>query len=403
MERITALVTGADHPTGLGSARALRAAGARVVGFADHPGVATCRSRAWSEVRPLRARTPADVAQEILTHAASIDGPVFLLSTVDDLVLEFARLQHQFPAHVRSCLPPLDTAEILLEKTRFAIWAAERGFPVPRTAVAESMGELEALLRDFPLPSLLKPMFRTREWDRNSPLAKVIILKDRADLRGIGFDLFAAAPSYVLSEWIDGEDSDVLFYLTYLGPDSEIVAGFSGRKLLQYPRLTGSTAVCTDNVDPVLDKMSEDLFRAARCTGLASLEVKRSPKDNRYLITEPTVGRPNLQSPCAELGGRNIVGIAMRHTWGRHWSDLVGSERRCLWVEESAIFQLLTSPGLPPFPARMIAGEALHARRFAGAHFRLSDPAPFTSLLAGWVKGGLRRGSGRGVSAEARA
>jgi D-aspartate ligase len=212
-----------------------------------------------------------------------------------------------------------------------------------------------------------------------------------ADLERVPFDPFAVAPAYVISEWIEGDDADVLFCLTYLDSDSEMLASFTGRKLLQYPRLTGSTAICTDRPDPALEELTASVLRKAGCQGLASLEVKRSATDGRYYITEPTVGRPNLQSHAAVKGGVNLHGIALRHAWGEDYSDLTGPRRRCVWFEERGLFEILTTRTGVPVPMRLIAGEALKARRPAAAHFSLTDPKPFASMSWSWVRNGVRR------------
>ena len=44
--------------------------------------------------------------------------------------------------------------------------------------------------------------------------------------------------------------------------------------------------------------------------GLGSMEYKRDPRDNKYYMIEPTVGRADLQSGIADINGLNIPLIA---------------------------------------------------------------------------------------------
>lgn len=390
-QETTAFVTGADLSTGLGSARALRAAGARVVGFAERPGSATCRSRVWSAVHPLSGGAAECMVDEVLARASEVCEPVFLLPTQDDFVEILARRRAELPGNVRTCLPDPAVVEVLLAKTRFSAWASERGYPVPRTVVVESAEQLEAAVAGFRFPAILKPVVRTPGWQRRSPVDKVLFLEGPEALREVPFDLFEAAPAYVLSEWIEGEDSDVRYCLAYLDEDSEMIASFTGRKLLQYPRLTGSTAVCVGGEDAGLAALAARLFKEAGCTGLASLEVKRSAADGRDLITEPTVGRPNLQSSSAYYGGRNLVGIAMRHTMGLDHHDLLGPVRPCVWVHEQAVVRLLLSRACLSLPYGRVLAESWKARRVAGAFFTRSDPRPLTGLASEWLERRLAR------------
>jgi predicted ATP-grasp superfamily ATP-dependent carboligase len=391
MKTITAFVTGADHPTALGAARALHAAGATVIGFTHRHEAWACRSRAWAEIRRLSGGAVDEAASEVLSAAEGSNCPIFLLPTEDDMVAEFSRTRDQFPELVRMCCPPDHVVRTLLEKTRFVDWAESRGYPVPRSKVAHSKEELTALLKSFSYPAILKPLVRTPEWQRSSPVEKAIRLEASGDIEGLPFDLFRVAPSYVVSEWIEGDDSDVYFCLAFLDSRSEIVASFSGRKLLQYPRLTGSTAICASNDLPELDVMTADLFRAVGCQGLASLEVKRSATDGKLLITEPTVGRPNLQSFAAVAAGVNLCGIAMRHVWGQDFSDLLGPRKQCVWIEESGLFEVLTTRTRVPVPVRMILREAVRARRISGAYLAISDPGPFVAMAGNWARNGFRR------------
>ena len=395
METITAFITGADHPTGLGAARALRAAGAKAIGFTHRPGAWTCRSRAWAEIRLLSGPAAEVAASEVVAAALDTKGPIFLLPTTDDMVAEFSRIQDQFPEHIRMCCPPNNTVQILLEKTRFADWTESRSYPMPRSKVARSQGDLTALLEDFNFPAILKPLVRTPEWQKASPVEKAIRIEASEDVERIPFDLFRVAPSYVLSEWIPGDDSDVYFYLAFLDSHSEIVASFTGRKLLQYPRLTGSTAICAATNFPELEALATDLFRSVGCQGLASLEVKQSALDGKIFITEPTVGRPNLQSFSAVVAGVNLYGIAMRHAWDQDFADLLGPQKRCVWIEERGLFEVLTSRTGIPIPLRLILREIVRARRIAGAYLSVSDPGPFAAMLGSWIRNGFRRISRR--------
>lgn len=388
---ITAIVTGADSPTGLGAARGLRSAGARVIGFAHKPTALSCRSRVWDTVECFSNNDADASVAQVLAFVANMTGPVFLLPSEDDLAAEFSKLQGQFPDNVRFCGPSYDIVQLLLEKTEFSVWAKTQGFPVPKTVPIHSHQELLNCLECFNYPAILKPLVRTPEWQTASPVEKVIRLESPNDIKTIPFDLFKVAPSYILSEWIEGADEDVYFCLVFLDSESKVIASHTGRKLLQFPRLTGSTAICVDADLPPLEKLTADLFRSARCKGLASLEVKRSTKDGQLLITEPTVIRPNLQSYSAVAGGVNLYGIAMRYAWSRDYSDLLLPKKRCLWIQEGLLFEVFTTRSNIPVPVRTILREFVKVRRISAAYFSLRDPAPFLMMLASWIRNGLRR------------
>ena len=79
---------------------------------------------------------------------------------------------------------------------------------------------------------------------------------------------------------------------------------------------------------------------AANFIGLGSLEVKKSETDDRYYITEPTVGRNNMQSYIAVAGGVNLTLAAFDDASASH-HHRDPKRRRAVWIEEDSLLQAL--------------------------------------------------------------
>ena len=380
-----ALVTGADHPTGLGAARALRAAGAQVWGLAYRTDAWPCRSNVWSRLATVESADPTAYLDSMMAMARHLDAPAFLLPIQDDVVQAISTHREDLSVHYRFLLPDHTTVETFLDKTLFYDWALHRAFPHPKSYVAKSSDELSQILARIRFPAVIKPLYRTAGWQQSSPAQKAIRLHGPEDRDRIGFDLFKAAPAYLVSRWIAGADSDVHYCLTYFDADSNMVASYTGRKLLQYPRLTGSTAICVGTDNRYLRELTATVFREARFRGLGSLEVKRCATDGRYYITEPTVGRPNLQSYSAVPGGVNLAALAMYDALG-HALPKPTRVRNCLWLEENALLQVATEVSSEPIPWRLLLREALRARRMAGAYFSWCDTGPFRAMVRRYLR-----------------
>ncbi|MGH3671780.1 MAG: hypothetical protein ACRDSH_14275, partial [Pseudonocardiaceae bacterium] len=69
--------------------------------------------------------------------------------------------------------------------------------------------------------------------------------------------------------------------------------------------------------------------------GFGSLEVRRSTRDGRMLITEPTVGRPDLQTALAAAAGVNLVDMAYRDAL-RMPAPPSRPSREAIWIHETA-------------------------------------------------------------------
>jgi D-aspartate ligase len=386
---IITVVTGADHPTGLGSGRALTRAGARVIGVTRSPSAAPCRSRVWRPLHPLGEESVGWI-EGLADLGATLEQPAFLLPTQDHVVADLSRQRAELTEFYRFVLPPDDVVQTFLDKTRFYEWARHFDLPLPASRIVHSEAELRAALHDMPLPVILKPLYRTPAWNRMSPVEKAMRFDAASELDRIRFDLFAAAPALIVSHWIEGPDSSVHYCLAYCERPGEIRASFTGRKLLQYPRQTGSTAICVGTENGEVREIAEETFRHSRFEGIGSVEVKYGA-DGRPYITEPTVGRPNLQSYSAVAAGCNLHALAMAHALGLEWHSPKRGRRNCWWIEEGAVLELVTSRSGQSVPWSLLGREALRARRIAGAYWVWWDPAPAASLIAHKARRWFRR------------
>lgn len=385
--RPVAVITGAEHPTGLGSGRAVHQAGGRAWGLTTNTGAAASRSRVWKKLRVVASSAERlDALREL---ARELDGPAFLLPTQDELVAQVSACRAELGEHYRFRYPDDEIVQTFLDKTRFHDWARPLGLPLPESHVVHSEGDLDAALRNMPFPVIIKPFYRTPTWNAKSPIDKVLRLDRPEDRSAIAFDLFEIAPSFIVSEWIPGPDDAVHYCLAYCDAPGRIAASYTGRKLLQYPRGTGSTAICVGVDNGEVRELAEEVFAQSRYVGLGSLEVKYTP-DGRPLITEPTVGRPNLQSYSAVAGGCNLQGMAMADALGLDRGPTCAKPRKAWWVEERAVREVMAARDGEPVPWTLIAREWVSSHASGGAYGAWWDPVPMLALLAETVRRGLR-------------
>jgi predicted ATP-grasp superfamily ATP-dependent carboligase len=241
--------------------------------------------------------------------------------------------------HYRLVLPDHSAVQLLADKSAFASWALENGFPVPRTLVVTSPDELAAAAADLKFPIVLKPSVRSQRWLGAGGRKLHYRLESPADVVGMPYDLFEACDSYVVQEWIEGTDSDVHFCLVYRDRSGRELAHQTGRKLLQWPVGTGNTAICTTTDDPALHRLTEQVLDRAGLVGLGSVEVKRDRRDGTYYITEPTVGRPNLQENLATAAGLNLAVVAYRDACDMPVVTESSPRRNAIWLNERNLLE----------------------------------------------------------------
>ncbi len=263
------------------------------------------------------------------------ERPVLLLSK-DLAVLTVARHQELLAPLYRFLLPTPEVTDLLMDKTRFAAYAETHGFEVPRTFVLHSAGDLAAAIADnLPFPCVLKPCYRNATWnERGYP--KGFLCDDAGQLHSAYDEVRNAQESFVLQEWIPGNDSDIYFCLVYFDERSRPVATFSGRKLRQWPIGAGSTSLAEAADCPAIERETVRLFTSLEFRGLGSVEFKRDPRTGRFKILEPTVGRVNLQSETATANGVNLAGIAYAHLAGLEVERHRQPAQCARWVNEYA-------------------------------------------------------------------
>ena len=369
------LIAGAGTAIGLAIARGLRSTGVPIVGASLTPTAPTCRSKLWHSVLQVSAPT-AEAWLATLRAAHARYGPMVLFPADDTVVRIVAEHAGELATQFHFVLPDLPTVDRLLDKSVFHEWALANDFPVPHTAIVHNPGQLRAALGEMAFPVVFKPVERTPQWQDFSKYGTAYRFETADDFKRLPFAPFDAADRFVVQEWIPGRDSDVYFCLTYRDRNGEELAAQGGRKITQWRVDTGSTALAVTHEDAELHKLTRRLLDTAGHVGFGSLEVRRSTRDGRMLITEPTVGRPDLQTALAAAAGVNLVDMAYRDALNLP-APPSGPSREAIWIHETAFPRSV----LVAARRRRLDGHtllaALRTRRTpTGAFFSDRDPLP---------------------------
>ena len=250
-EMIPIVITAADIPAGLGLARALRGLGVPIYGLASNRDSPCCQSSVWSDIGSMDKDSEQGLLEALLKLATRHPRQVLFPAQDDDVDI-ISRNREVLSEHYRFVLPDHPTVQLLADKTVFAPWAQENRFPVPRTHVVSSPGELAAALKDMTFPGRPQALRCGIKggWMRGPK--RHYRLDSPAAVANMPFRPFDVADRYVVQEWIEGDDSDVHFCLVYRDRSGRELAHQTGRKLVQWPVGTGNTAICTSYRGSVL-------------------------------------------------------------------------------------------------------------------------------------------------------
>jgi predicted ATP-grasp superfamily ATP-dependent carboligase len=374
-QRSPVLIAGAGTPTGLAIARGLRDTGVPIVGASLNPTAPSCRSKLWHSVLPVSAPT-TEAWLATLRAAHERYGPMVLLSSDDTVVRIVAQHAGELATQFDFVLPDFPAVDRLLDKSVFHEWALANDFPVPHTAIVTNPGQLRAALHEMTFPVVFKPVERTPQWQDFSRYGTAYRFNSITDFERLPFDPFDAGDRFVVQEWIPGRDSDVYFCLTYRNRNGEELAAQGGRKITQWRVDTGSTALAVTHHDAELHELTRRLLDTAGHVGFGSLEVRRSSRDGRMLITEPTVGRPDLQTALAAAAGVNLVEIAY-HDALRLPVPPRRPSREAIWIHETAFPRsVLVAARRRRLDTRTLLAALRTRRAPTGAFYSDRDPLP---------------------------
>jgi D-aspartate ligase len=297
----------------------------------------------------------------------------------DDAVVSAAARASSLPPSLRFVLPDPQVVDLLTNKVLFAEWATSHGFRVPRTRVCAEPADWERVLDESLVPCVVKPDERTAAWEA-SGRAKTFFASTKGELARLQDEYAGAARAFVVQEWIPGPDSNLVFHLAYYSAEGKHLAGFSGRKLRQWPNDIGYTSAAEPIDDGEVEHEARRVLEAAGHCGLGSVEFKRDARDGALVIMEPTCGRTNGQEEIAAVNGVNLVHVA--------YCDLLGVELpsttpRAEPVRLFFVAHDVQSAAVLRQRGELTWGEFLRSYRVARCipPWSLRDPLPFTLLV----------------------
>lgn len=301
--------------TGLTEARALASHRVPVIGIDERLRRYASYSSAWTEVLEAERFNDAGLIDFLEALAEECGRRPALMISTDEQVKLVAHHGDRLRASYAFDFPSRETVDLLMSKEAFTRLARERGWPIPATMAARSREELDAGMPQLRYPVILKPRLKTLA-SRHHVRQKAYRCADAAALRRAYDEVGAWEPEVVVQEWIPGTDADVHYSFHYFAADMREVGTFEGHKIRQWIPEVGSTASSEPVHPPVVTALSREILRFTKCTGFCSVEYKRDPRTGVFYITEPTVGRVNLQLGTALANGADLVSRAYFHVQG---------------------------------------------------------------------------------------
>ena len=376
--------------TALSIIRSLGRRGIKVIAIDTDFGDYGAKSK-YCQLKLCRNLHTKSLIEALVDIGKSLSEKAVLFCTSDISVLNVSVHTREIDKYYNFVLPSHHVIEMLMRKNLFCDFAVTNHFLVPKTHFTHNENEVKKAANEITYPCVIKPEYRDETWSSLvSSVDKVLF----AESKSVYLDYFRkfniSNKDLVIQEWIEGDDHDVFFCLTYINRGSKPLAVFTGRKIRQYPVLTGSTSFAESIWIPSIADESIRLLKKSGCIGFCSVEFKRSKEDQRFYVIEPTVGRPDTQEGISVSSGMDIPYVAYLDAIGENPEPLNHFKEGIKWINEPIDFYSIQSYLKNKNSSFKKLAVSYKGKR-AYALWAIDDPLP--TLCFVWDK--IKRGGNR--------
>jgi predicted ATP-grasp superfamily ATP-dependent carboligase len=323
---------------------------------------------------------PDDMVETLIRHAQQQAEPPVLFFQEDRSLLLVSRNREKLRQSFRFVIADAPLVEALVDKARFQQLAAKLRLPVPPArAVDTAASDVPSGLM---YPLIVKPITRRNStWQPVVGDGKALRVTSDAELRALWPKMAQARASVLLQSLIEGPESRIESYHTYVDERGEIVAEFTGKKIRTWPVEYGDTSALeiTDAAD--VRELGREVVKKLKLKGVAKLDFKRA--ENGWLYLLEVNPRFTLWHHPAARAGCNIPALVYGDLLGRPRPAIRPARAGVRWVRAWTDHAAARAGGMTwaQWLPWMFGCQAKSA-------FALSDPLPL-------VGAGLYRRLGR--------
>lgn len=369
--------------TGLGIARSLGEAGIRVIGLSAHRESYGAVTRYARTLRAPDSRTEPEKLLEFLLALGPGESGAVVFPTRDDDVLFLDRFRDELSRYFRLAIPARPALAACLDKWETYRHATRAGAPAPKSWLIDGEPDIVRAAAEINYPCVLKPVAAS-DWrqSRNWELVggrKAIPIASPDELIREYSAIMHANPRALLQEFIPGPDDLLTIAACYMDRNSEWVAGFNTRKLLQMPEGFGTGVIVETAHCPELLDAAARILREMRFTGIAEVEFKWDNAAGEHKLIEINP-RPWDQHRLGWACGVDLILLSYCEHAGLPRPHIGEAKEGTKWIAEDAFLGAVISYARQRNPAirslfRKARGKRIYAIGFA------KDPLPFLAYL----------------------
>lgn len=287
-------------------------------------------------------------------------------------------------------LPSKEVLELFMDKKSFYKIAMERDYPLPRTWFTDGEHDIDAIVQDISYPCLIKPFQPNANW--RDTFDTRLFLADSADMLKSLYDLiYPVHQDLIIQEYMPGDDSQVVWGVTYLDKDQNPLAIWSGRKLRMYPRGFGTATLAESLHQPWVANEAVRILQGVGHVGYGVVEFKKDRRDGSYKMTEATGGRTWFPHSLVTSSGINLPNIWYREVLGLPVAKQTTFEEGIKWIHEERDLKTVSLYFLPEKRLTPWSWLQSYRGKRTYAYAAWDDPGPLMNSLSRILEAGVGR------------
>ena len=319
---------------------------------------------------------PSGLIEFLLELGKRLVGKGVLLVTDDKYLEVVSSASDELAPYYHCTFPDFEKLGKMLDKNRQYLEASQLKIPVPETRLFKT-GISKANLRELRLPFLIKGL-EGKEFARvvGKQVVKIQSFEDLEKFFQIGEKI-----PVIVQEEIPGPDENLVTFGSFINSSGEVIAEFTGRKLLQFPPRFGTCLIGESVEIPEIREYGKKLLKAFEFHGISQVEFKYDPRDHQYKLIEINGRYWKWHSLSAE-SGVNLSALAYKdiigdpslnagdgiQTFEKRWIVWIELLRYLLFTQSDSLLEKIKNLRYVKFP-------------LSSALFTWSDPYPFFFYL----------------------
>jgi D-aspartate ligase len=239
--------------------------------------------------------------EQIVVLPATDRGSELLVHAADRLPNNLLMFERRGPDHL--ALMDKDLAESI---------ARQAGVAVPWTARIRTQDEFAAVRETAPWPCVVKPIL-SHEWRARYGEKRAFLAADAEEAARLLERPLHDGVGMLLCQYVPGGDDDVEEAIVVRLADGSYPVSFGCRKLRQFPRGFGATALGESSELPETVAIARRVLDESGFVGVAGVEVKRDAETGKRWFLEVNVRMPGQWGlgDAADVAASERLGAAL--------------------------------------------------------------------------------------------